>query len=826
MAKLAHEIYSFDEFRLDLTRGALFRGADELKLRPKSFDVLKYLTENPGRLISKDELIESIWEGMAVTDDSLVQCLKDIRRALDDTQQQIIKTVPRRGYIFDKEVSEKGAVIHTEETSGVVETDDGRLDEFVAPDRLSKAKTVFGREKETIAIKGLLRRDDVRLVTLTGTGGTGKTRLAQAVLEGCRHEFDDGAFFVDLAAVNDPDLVASAIANTLGVKESSGKTLVENLINFLRDKRLLLVLDNFEQIIPAADLLPKFTGALPKLKILVTSRVPLHLPDEYELSVPPLAVPPADQGLTIDDLKNYSAVKLFIARAQGAKPTFIFHKENAFAAAQICARLDGLPLAIELAAARVKLLSPTAILGRLEKSLNLLTSRRPGVPDRQRTMRGVIEWSYDLLDEDEKGLFNSLAVFAGGFTVEAAESIIQIQGDGGRRNESSVLDLTESLIDKNLLVANERSDGSSRFRMLEIVREYALEFFERSAEQQKVRQAHAIHFLTLAEDTEPHLSVAPSAKCLQLLEEEHDNVRAALDWSLEYDTKLAARLTSALRYFWSRQNHLIEARKWFELALAKGGSDIPAPVRFKLLNGNGMFARQQGDYEKAREMHEMGLAEGSAANDQSQIASSSRGLGMVAVKQGDFEIARKYLDDALAIDRTLEDNFNIALTLSMLGDLARLEGASSEARSHFEASLVITRQLDDKWFLTSNLNNLGFVACDLGDYKAAGAYFAEALAIVREFGNKIIISYTIDGFCALAVERGDAERAARLAGAAENLRTSMGSEIEPAERRFRDEYIAKIKANMDEAAFTQAYGTGGKLKLEDTVALCLPKRKK
>ncbi|MCY7345144.1 MAG: helix-turn-helix transcriptional regulator [Pyrinomonadaceae bacterium] len=342
MQKLTHQIYSFDEFTLDLTRGCLLRGGSEIKLRPKSFEVLKYLAENGGRLITKDELIEAVWLETAVTDDSLVQCLKDIRRALGDKAQNFIKTVPRRGYIFEKEVNENNAAfIYTEETAGVhfviEETleDEGNT-EIAVPRQKSKAESLVGRATEIVGIKNLLRRNDVQIATLTGAGGSGKTRLAQAVADDCLMEFADGVFFVGLAAVNDAELVAvndaelvaSAIAQTLGVKESRGKSLTGNLIIFLREKRLLLVLDNFEQVISAAPLLTKFTAALPFLKILVTSRAALRLRDEHELIVPPLAVPPKDSRLKFSELENYSAVELFVQRARTAKPDFIFNDKN------------------------------------------------------------------------------------------------------------------------------------------------------------------------------------------------------------------------------------------------------------------------------------------------------------------------------------------------------------------------------------------------------------------------------------------------------------------------------------------------------------------
>ena len=692
MQKPVHQIYSFDEFTLDLTRGSLLHGTEEIKLRPKSFEVLKYLAENGGRLITKDELIEAVWLETAVTDDSLVQCLKDIRHALNDRSQAFIKTVPRRGYIFEKEVSENNAaVIYTEETAGVhlgieeVEEANGHDDENLLPasprPRVA-ASVLIGREKEIVGIKNLLRRDDVPMATLTGAGGTGKTRLAQAVADDCLAEFADGVFFVELAAVNDSELVASAIAQKLGVKESGGKTLTENLINFLREKRLLLVLDNFEQVVSAAPLLVKFTAALPKLKILITSRTALRLSDEHELIVPPLAVPPMDSGLTIDELNDYSAVKLFIARAQTAKPTFTFQNENAAVVGEICARLDGLPLAIELAAARVKLLSPSAILTRLENSLKLLTNGARDLPTRHQTMRGVVEWSYDLLETDEKILFQRLAVFAGGFTIEAAESIVQsprfsvpASDENNIKVEpedeiQNILDLIESLIDKNLLVAKERADGETRLRMLETIREFAVEKLETSGESETLRSNHAEYFLALAEEADPHLQAADAGEWLNRLEDEHDNLRAALLWSLAQEMETAARLAAAMRGFWIFHNHLTEGRGWLEAAL----ECAPSAVAFKLLNGLGMLAKYQGDYAAARQMYEKGLAAGKAANDLRQIALASRGLGMVAQLQGDFTAAHEFMDEGLAISRELDDKSGIAVSLNFLGALARTKG--------------------------------------------------------------------------------------------------------------------------------------------------------
>ena len=834
MQKQAHQIYSFDEFTLDLTRGCLLHQTEEIKLRPKSFEVLKFLVENGGRLITKDEIIEIIWQGMAVTDDSLVQCLKDIRRALDDKAQEIIKTVPRRGYIFEKEVSENDAADYTEETADIhlviEEAEDERGDNFIVPRKLPKATTLFGREKEVVGIKNLLRRDDVRIATLTGTGGTGKTRLAEAIVDDCFWEFPDGVFFVELAAINDAELVVSTIANTLGVKESGGKTLVGNLMNFLREKRLLLVLDNFEQVISAASLLTKLTDALPKLKILATSRVALRLSGEHELIVSPLAVPPTDSRIQIAELKNYSAVKLFIARAQSTKPNFIFDNNNSLVIAEICARLDGLPLAIELAAARIKLLSPPAILGRLENSLKLLTSRTPDLPARQQTMRGVVEWSYDLLDVDEKFLFNRLAVFVGGFTVEAVESVVSSQLSLADDEETSsneklttnngqltvaVLDLLTSLIDKNLLVAKEQTDGETRLRMLETIREFALEKLETSGKLETLQRRHAEYFLALAEEADPHLQTANAGEWLNHLEAEYDNLRAAIRWLFETDAEAAARLAAAMRGFWIFHNYLTEGRALLEAAL-EGASSA---VSFKLLNGIGMLAKFQGDYAASQQTYQKGLAAGKAANDLRQIALANRGLGAAAQLQGDYAAARKFMEEGLAISRELGDQAGIANSLNFLGDLARQENDDAVARLLFEESLTIYRQLGNKQNVCANLNNLGAIIYSEGDFAAAHSNFTEALKTAQESSYQIVISYSLEGFAALAAERKEWKMSAQLAGAAEQMRETIGYETETPDRAFRQKYIEKVRAALGETAFAETIQAGRLLKLNEAVAL-------
>jgi non-specific serine/threonine protein kinase len=694
---------------------------------------------------------------------------------------------------------------------------------------------IVGRQKEIAEIRGLLQSANVRLVTMTGIGGTGKTSLAKAVARQMLTGFTDGVFFVELAAITNPELVVSTIAQPLNVKESGGKPILEVLKDYLRERQMLLVLDNFEQVVEAAPHIAELLSAANRLKILITSRILLHLSAEREYAVPPLALPDEFKDISLDELSNYEAIKLFAERAKNTKPNFALSEQNAQAIAEICHRLDGLPLAIELAAARVKFLSPQAILAKLENRLKLLTGGARDLPARQQTMRGAVEWSYDLLNKEEKCLFRHLAVFAGGFTFEAAEAVagcgLSATVTEELISEQEIVEIEQltidtfdgitSLGDKSLIVSKEQPNGEIRFRMLEVVREYALELLEMRGETKAIRRSHAEYFLALAEEAAPHLQAAQAVEWLDRLEEEHDNLRAALQWLLERDMQKATRLAAAIRMFWTFHSHLTEGRGWLEAALEHRSLDASSAVRLKLLNMLGYLALTQGDYETAQKRYEEALATSRAENDLRQIALSNRGLGIVAFGKGDIKAARKYIEEALAISRELNDKYVILASLNSLGDIARTEGNNAEARPLFEEALVISKQIDYKLATSGILYNLGAVAYGEGDYKAARSHFAQAVTTSQELGDKIRISCSLDGFAALAAQRGESERAVHFAGLAENLRESIGYEIEPPERRFRDAYISELKTKMKEEEFTKAYEHGRKLKLDEAIALAL-----
>jgi predicted ATPase len=590
------------------------------------------------------------------------------------------------------------------------------------------------------------------------------------------------------------------------------------------------VLDNFEHLTTAASLITELLAAAPRLKMVVTSRALLHLSLEREYLVPPLATPEKSAQFSPGDLMHYEAVSLFVERARGVKANFALTDENARSVAEICVRVDGLPLAIELAAARVKVLSPRAILSRLDHRLKLLTGGARDLPTRQQTISGAMEWSYELLSAGEKQLFRRLAVFAGGFTLEAAEGVVVGQPSPVTEHvtDESMTEALEgitSLVDKSLLVAKPQSHGEVRFRMLEVVREYAMDRLEASGEAEQMRRDHTAYFLGIAEEAEANLHGPQPAEWLRRLEEEHDNIRAALRWSLAYDEGTAARLGAAIRYFWVFQGYLAEGLSVSQEIL-RLYDQVPSAVRWKLLSMAGNLARYQGDYETARRLYEEGLSDGHSVHDLREVSLSCRGLGGLALDQGDYSSARRFAEEALAAARQSNDQFGIARSINMMGDLARAQGEDAAARPLYEEAIAISRQLGNKYAIANILTNLGTAEFGDGNYTGAYLHFTEGLTMHREsgggiVGDKISISYLLDGLAALAALRGETELAATVAGAAEYQRESINYNVEPAERRFRDAYIASLRTMLSQEDFSRAYEQGRKLKLDECVSLAL-----
>lgn len=673
--------------------------------------------------------------------------------------------------------------------------------------------TIVGREKEIGEICNLLKNENVRLLTMIGVGGTGKTRLSQAVARQMFADFPDGVFFIELAAITNPDLVASTIAQPLGIKEAGGKPILENLKEFLHERRLLLVLDNFEQITSAAPIVADILAAAPNLKILVTSRILLRLSAEYEYSVPPLDLPTDDAPG--EELLKYEAVKLFVERARMVKPNFALNDEILKNIAEICVRLDGLPLAIELAAARVKILPPQSISAKLENRLQLLTGGAQDLPARQQTIRGAVEWSYDLLEEDDKKLFRFLSVFAGGFTFDAAEAVV-----GDLAENINVLDRITSLLDKSLLVQKELPDGETRFRMLEVVREYAAEQLEKSGEDETLRQKYAEYFLNLAEEAEPFLHGENAPEWVRRLEAEHDNIRAVLQWSLKNDLETAMRTAGAIRLFWGISGHLSEGRKWVGACLEQTGN-ASASAREKVYFSAGVLSMPQGDYDASEFFYKKSLELAEITGNKKQIALANRNLGVLASLQDKSSDAQAFFEKSLEIGKEINDAAIIALAYAALGEFHRTGNNNEKAYSLFVEALELFRKLGRKDATAMTLLNLGAIAFSKGDYRKSRNFYAEALKVSRELGFHIGIFGAFDGFAALSVERKDFKRAARLAGAVEALSTSIGYELEAADKIFRENYVSALRYTMDEEKLLAYFEQGRKMKLDEILKLII-----
>ena len=690
---------------------------------------------------------------------------------------------------------------------------------------------LIGREQEVAAAAALIRRPGTRLLTLSGAGGIGKTRLALQVAAELFDDFADGVSFVSLAPISDPVLVPAAIAQALDIREAGSQPLHELLSGYLRDKHMLLVLDNIEQVLEASSAIAELLERASQLKVLITSRVLTRLYGEHEYVVPPLKLPDIKHLPSLPGLTQYEAVRLFIERAQAAKADFAVTTENAPAVAEICVQLDGLPLAIELAAVRIKLLSPALLLARLTNRLALLTGGPRNLPLRQQTLRRTIDWSYELLDPREQVLFTRLAVFVGGCTLEAASAICNAAGD----LPMDIFDGLASLLEKSLL--RQGAGDEVRFTMLETIREYAREQLGARGEAAVQQQQHAEYYLALAEAAAPELRGAHQVAWLERLNAEHDNLRAALAWLLEQQAiACSLRLAGALWRFWHIRGHLSEGRRWLEAALALAGREGPVPpigtvpplpdtghrvAKAQALNGAGALATSQGDYAMARALHERSLALRRELGDTRGIAASLNNLGLVAREQGDYGAARALFEESLALKRELGDKLAIANSLSNLGLVAFDQGDYGAARALHEESLTLGCELGDKWGIAISLSNLGEVARAQGDYATARVLFEESLTLKRELDDKLGIAHSLEGFAGVASAQGHAEQALRLAAAATTLREVIGGPLSSVEQARLDRWLVPARQAVSEAIQTAAWEVGRAMPVEQAIAYAL-----
>jgi predicted ATPase/serine/threonine protein kinase len=686
------------------------------------------------------------------------------------------------------------------------------------PSNLPAPSSAFvGRDKELAAAKELLLRDDVRLVTATGPGGIGKSRLALEVARAVKEEFPAGVYFVPLAAVKDPGLLAFTIARTLGIRETANQSALETLREYLQSALhapALLLVDNFEHMVEAATTLAGLLAVTPHLKLLVTSRAALRVHEEREFPVPPLALPDARAKLSTVKAGEYSAISLFVQRAAAVKPNFALTEENAPIIAEICTRLDGLPLAIELAAARIKLLSPAAMRARLETSLQLLTGGARDLPERQQTLRQAIDWSYDLLSEPEQRLFRRLSVFLGGCSLEAVESVCDTKQDLG----VDVLDGMASLVDKSLVRQIEQADGETRFVMLETIREYARGKMSESGEEAATRRSHAAYCLVLAEEAAAENAEEVQTGWMERLESESQNIRAALEYLIEAsNAEWGLRLGVALFRFWERRELLTEAREWFGKLLNIPSGKAPLSLRVRALFCAGVLASEQRDYPASVELLNKSLEIARELEDARSVAVSLNALAVVAGEGGDLPGARSLCEESLVQWRLLGDAQAVARGLSNLAGIANLQHDGPGARALYEESLAIFRELNDRSGVAWALNHQGDVARDHGDsaaasdfyqrsladfrelgdgpgvagcladlghlaraqqdYAAADALYRESLGIFRELDHKRGMARLLEAFACSAAAQAEAERGLRLAGAAAALRQSIGAPL-------------------------------------------------
>lgn len=672
---------------------------------------------------------------------------------------------------------------------------------------------LVGREAEIAAAKNLFKQQNVRLLTLTGPGGTGKTRLGLQVAADLIESFEDGVYFVSLAPISDPALVASEIAQVLSVQESGGMPLIEILKEHLRNKQMLLVLDNFEQVIAAAPLVAELLATSSRLKILMTSRAVLHLRGEYEFSVPPLALPDSKHLPPAEILAEYPAIALFIQRARAVKRDFGVTQANARAVAEICIHLDGLPLAIELAAARTKLLTPQAVLPRLKNQLKWLTGGARDLPARQQTMRSTIAWSYDLLNPEEKALFRRMSVFVGGCTLDAVEAICNETGD----LNLDLLDGISSLVDKSLVLQEEQADEESRFVMLGVVQEYGQECLVGSGEAEALHQRHVAYFLTLAHRVEPELRGPEQAMWLERLDREHDNLRAALYWLKESgDVEMGLQLSGLLWRFWQMRNYLSEGCGWLEelFALGKRGG-VSTSTRAKALMAQGNLLRLQGEPTTAGSLYEESLALYRELGDKQGIAYSLSNWGIALLDNGEYKRAAAALGEGLELLRELGDKWGVANSLNVLADVATEEGDYGRAQALYEESLVLQQELKDQLCIAVSLNNLGRLARRLGDYKRAKALLAQSLIQFRVLGGLGFIANCMEEIAIVVCAEGQLDGAARLFGVASTLRDTLQTPMAPDDRADYERSVAIARVELNEPTFTAAWAQGEAMTMDE-----------
>lgn len=728
--------------------------------------------------------------------------------------------------------------------------------------RLSLPCSSFvGRDREMAEVKDLLRSEHVRLLTVTGAGGSGKTRLALHAAAELGDEFPGGVYLVPLSSLTDVRTVSSTIGQALGLRHTGGSPLADALQVHLElsiNHPTLLLLDNFEQVAEAAQLVTAMLSSSPHLKVFVTSRSALRLTGEQEYAILPLPPPDPNQPAEPEELCRNPAVTLFLHRARAVNPAFTIREDNAQAVAEICARLDGLPLAIELAAARLKIVTPAAMLARFGNTLDLLTCGQRDLPARQQTLRTTIDWSHELLTAGEQTLFRRLAVFPTGCTLESAEAVTNARRDLAL----TVLDGISSLVDKNLLQRNDQESGETRFTMLQTIREYALEQLTASGEGEFTRRAHAAYCIVLAEEGAAQITEEHRARWLALWDAEHDNLRDALDWLIERDNgEWALRLGIALFAFWQRREHLAEGRERLKAVLDLKSASAPTRQRARAAWYASIFADQQGDYTRALRLQQETLRIFCELNDRRGIAAHCGYIGVELRRAGNMTGARRYLQqclagcrelgdrpataaalsnlaefvgaqgehalarslfqEALAIFREIGNTTAVGWSMNHLGDIAFEEGDFAEARRLYEEGYEVFQSISNEWGVARSLTDLGRLASEQGDQNTAESLFGQALKTFAGLRHLRGVARTLEGLAFVAIRRDAPERALTLFSAAEGLRQKVGSPKRPDERRDLEGVLESVWRSRDSGIASAIRAQGLRMPLERIIRFAL-----